>query len=308
MSSTSKSLPSQPASAEKLRLPEFLIIGAAKSGTTSLYHYLCRHPRVSMGKKKEPCYFARDEVYGRGLAWYAELFDGAGEDQICGEASTDYTRWPEAPLVPERIKAVMPHVKLIYLMRHPVDRAYSHYVHRHTKELYAGEPFTRTFEQHVADDTMCLNSSLYIEQINRYLEHFPRESLLPLLTSDLADRPDEIVAQVCRFLEIETRDDLCGAMRANVASEQLRYRTRERMASSLKNIPGLSHVLSTVPKGVRRSVANWLISTPLGHVYTRNHVPPPMTPEMRQKYLAYFSDTVDAVENFLGRDLSAWRT
>ena len=77
-----------------LRLPDFFIIGSAKSGTTTLYRYLCRHPNIFMSTPKEMSFFSKDKEYERGVEWYASLFADASENQLCGEASTTYTRWP----------------------------------------------------------------------------------------------------------------------------------------------------------------------------------------------------------------------
>ncbi|MBC7173545.1 MAG: sulfotransferase domain-containing protein, partial [Polyangiaceae bacterium] len=96
------------------RLPDFLIIGAAKSGTTTLFRYLINHSRVFDLAEKEPCFFDAEVNWGRGLDWYRNLFVGARDDQLCGEASTNYTRYPQVPGVPERIKRVVPDAKLIY--------------------------------------------------------------------------------------------------------------------------------------------------------------------------------------------------
>ncbi|NER32103.1 MAG: sulfotransferase domain-containing protein, partial [Symploca sp. SIO1C4] len=78
-----------------MRLPDFLIIGAAKSGTTTLYKYLCRHPQICMSNPKEPDFFAIDHIYDQGIDWYSSLFSEARLKQVCGEASTTYTRLPK---------------------------------------------------------------------------------------------------------------------------------------------------------------------------------------------------------------------
>ncbi len=94
------------------RLPDFLIIGAAKTGTTSVCNYLRRHPDLFFPEDSEPQFFSHDENCTKGLDWYASLFDGVTDRQRCGEKSTAYTRWPECPDVPRRIAEVMPEVKL----------------------------------------------------------------------------------------------------------------------------------------------------------------------------------------------------
>jgi hypothetical protein len=106
-------------------LPEFMIIGAAKAGTTALNEYLSQHPQIFMCPLKEPQFFSTDVIYERGLAWYEGLFADAKSGQICGEASTSYTFFPSTPLTPQRIHQAIPNVKLIYLIREPVSRIQS---------------------------------------------------------------------------------------------------------------------------------------------------------------------------------------
>ena len=113
------------------RLPSFLVIGAMKAGTTSLYHYLHAHPQVFMPSIKELDFFVAGGNWGRGLHWYQKQFAGAGPGAVAvGEASTMYTKYPSVDGVPERIAAHLPEVRLVYVVRDPIDRIRSHYRHR----------------------------------------------------------------------------------------------------------------------------------------------------------------------------------
>ena len=116
-----------------MTLPTFLIIGTMKGGTTSLYRYLRQHPEVFMPERKELNFFV-DEYAGppidppeernwsRGITWYEHQFADAERERAVGEASANYSRHPTYPGVAERIAAVVPNVKLIYVMRNPIDR------------------------------------------------------------------------------------------------------------------------------------------------------------------------------------------
>ena len=103
-------------------LPNFLVIGAMKSGTTSFAHYLGSHPQVFMTKDKEPAFFNRPDSFDGGLEWYSSLFAGAGGALARGEASTDYAKYPRFRGVPEWIAAAVPEMRLLYLVRHPIER------------------------------------------------------------------------------------------------------------------------------------------------------------------------------------------
>ena len=112
--------------------PDFIIIGAMKSATTTLHEQLARQPGLWMSRPKEPNFFSDDENYARGPSWYASCFEGAGPDDLRGESSTHYTKLPTHPRTVERMLEALPRVKLIYVMRHPIDRLTSHYLHEQT--------------------------------------------------------------------------------------------------------------------------------------------------------------------------------
>ena len=213
------------------RLPDFLIVVAAKSGTSSLFSYLCAHPALFGSTPKEPCFFDPEVNLDRGLGWYRGLFADAEPWQLCGEASTNYTRFPQVQGVPERIKATLPDAKLIYLMRHPVERAYSHYVHAFTKEEYPREPFDLSFEAFSAAYPRCLDGSDYALQLGRYFEHFPREQVLLLFYEDLERDPGALCREVFEFLGVDPSFDPFGAAppaRENVSVTFREGRVRRR--------------------------------------------------------------------------------
>src|SRR4051794_28578727 len=108
-----------------MRLPDFIVIGTTKGGTTSLWRYLSDHPDIFMPTRKELRFFSNNERWRQGVEWYARQFEGAGEHQLVGEASPQYTSWPRYPHVPERMASVVPNAKLIYLVRDPVARTAS---------------------------------------------------------------------------------------------------------------------------------------------------------------------------------------
>src|SRR5436190_12136822 len=100
-------------------LPHFVVIGAMKAGTTSLWHYLRAHPRVYMPRIKELRYFQKGGALSRGLAWYEAQFAAAEPGQLAGEASPGYTKYPHQTGVPERMAAVIPDARLVYVVRDP---------------------------------------------------------------------------------------------------------------------------------------------------------------------------------------------
>jgi hypothetical protein len=159
-------------------LPNLLIIGARKAGTTSLHSYLSLHPQIFMSKEKELSFFDAQNRWRRGVEWYKSNFDSSFA--INGESSPQYTRFPRTPGVPERIKQVLGTPKFIYMIRDPVERIVSDYV-----QIVDWRPATAPFGDILAniekDPQEYLQGSSYFLQITQYLKHFPRESLLVVL-------------------------------------------------------------------------------------------------------------------------------
>ncbi|MEM8829548.1 MAG: sulfotransferase domain-containing protein [Cyanobacteria bacterium P01_G01_bin.19] len=201
-------------------MPSFLIIGAKKCGTTSLFNYLCQHPNIGEPTWKEVSYF--NIYYGRGNAWYKSFFPISlpkldSQDLITGEATASYICHPQAPA---RIVATIPQVKLIALLRNPIDRAYSHY--HHTKRI--GKE-TLSFEDAIAQEELrvkqleneskelglksspaynytYLASGMYAKQLKNWLKYFDREQLLILKSEDFFDYPAAKFKQVLNYLKL----------------------------------------------------------------------------------------------------------
>lgn len=177
--------------------PDFIIIGAMKSGTTSLDRHLRAHPEVGMSRDKETDYFVAEKAFANGAAWYAGQFDPAF--RVHGEASPNYTKLDVFKGVPERIRAAHPTVKLVYIVRDPVKRAISQYVHSWTIGDIAMTPsqFVDSHEwQHV------VTTSRYALQIRPFLEYFDRERILFLDFDDLVAAPQATMDTMFRFIEV----------------------------------------------------------------------------------------------------------
>lgn len=285
------------------RLPDFLIIGASKSGTTTLWRYLQRNPKVHMLEPKEPEFFAKDEVYSRGLEWYKSLFTAAPPDKLCGEASTTYSRWPHFGDVPGRIHDAAPNVRLVYMLRHPTERAYSQYKHR----MRLNVP-RMTFEEALEHDAMFVDTSTYIMQIEKFMERFPRASLQCVLLDDLKAKPRETLDDLQRFLGIEPLDlTAAGPVEANKAEEAAGSDyARQRLGATIRSIPFAKTMKSWLPSGARESLREAYVRSPLGQRKAREYQPSPFLPETRERLLRRFEEPNRRLAEFLGRDLSMW--
>jgi hypothetical protein len=164
-----------------LTLPNLIVIGAQKCGTSGLHYYLSLHPEVSMSNPKELNFFIAERNYPRGLEWYSRHFDP--EARCRGEASPNYTAYPQHLGVPERMAATVPDARLVYIVRDPIDRITAHWVHNYAKRREKGS--LRDTLLH--PNTSYVSRSRYFMQLQRFLEHYPDERILVLDQQDLRD-------------------------------------------------------------------------------------------------------------------------
>lgn len=180
-------------------LPTFIVIGAMKAGTTSLYHYLRHHDEIFMSQIKELDFFVTEGNWGRGLEWYRRQFHGAGACRARGEASTLYTKWPEYDGVPERIAGLLPDVRMVYVVRDPIVRLRSHYQHRVMTGAETAPP-----EVALLENPSYLACSKYAMQLERYLDHFPREQIHIVTSEALRNDRRAAVRGVYDFLGVDS--------------------------------------------------------------------------------------------------------
>ncbi len=292
---------------QAVRLPDFVVIGAAKSGTTTLYAYLRQHPEIYMPEIKEPCFFDEGVNWDRGIEWYGALFDGAGEHQILGEASTNYTRYPQVKGVPEKMHALIPDAKLIYVMRDPIKRAFSHYVHRWARELHPGREFTKTFREHVASDPMCIDSGRYELQIEKFLEYYDREQVLLLVFEDFLRDPASSLREVHTFLGVgEGVDRVALDKEENKASSLLHHRVRQAIVAPIKQSPLGARAVELVPKNVKEALYRLLLKSPYGRDVEKRLSPPQLSRGDRRFLEQVYAGTLTDLERKYGLDLRAW--
>lgn len=206
-----------------ITLPDFFIAGAQKSGTTAISSILNHHPKICVSIPKEPMFFCRDDVslhscffversrewlyfdWGKNkdalLARYEKLFHKESPDVLCGEASTTYM---PSKRVPERISSLRPDAKIIFILRNPVDRAYSaywHYVHKGV--------ISRTLRNQLRfDGCEILSMGLYKEYIEHYLKFFPREQLYFEVFEEVISDKQNCINRILQFLNVEGEVDI----------------------------------------------------------------------------------------------------
>lgn len=304
-------------------LPNFLIVGAQKAGTTALYYALSKHPQVFMSAVKEPAYFVAEDALrnavGPGdeashvvtsLDAYEELFAGSGSADARGESSTSYLYDPDAP---QRIKDQLPDVKLIAILRNPVDRAYSNFLHlvRDGREpVHDFRAALAREEQRRAEGWSLswryLDKGYYGAQVERYLAQFGPEQFRCYLYEDYNDDPDATIGDIYRFLGVDDTFAQDLSLRLNVGglprSKSLQWLARRAVPPPQD------------PNNTRARRLRWLIDAlpdrlrgRLLEAQSSNlSRPPALSPDLRRELLEGYREDADRVEQLTGLDVSRW--
>ena len=258
-------------------LPNFLVIGAMKSGTTSLAHYLRAHPEVYVPDKKELYFFTAEDNWDRGIDWYEAQFRAAGDARAVGEASVGYSMHPRFDGVPERIAKVLPEVRLIYLVREPVERMISQYRH-HAWHGWEVLPIDRALRE----NPVYLDTSRYAMQIERYLDHFGRDAFMVIRTEQLKSDRAATLRTVFDFLGVESRSEIDNVDREFHTSAGKR-RVRP-IAGSVQSNTVYRTVSRFIPLRVRRSLyrlgTEWISEQPGISVGLRAHLHDRLRPDV----------------------------
>ena len=172
-------------------LPHFIIIGAMKSGTTTLYRNLDLHPEINMSRDKETDFFVAGKNWELGVDWYSKQF--SSPQKIRGEASPNYTKARYFQGVPARMASLCPDVKLIYIVRDPLERAVSQYKHSYILGML-DEDFEKFEGSH--EYNHILDASSYARQISEYLNFFDRNAILIIDFDDLIVNPQRVMNQI----------------------------------------------------------------------------------------------------------------
>lgn len=224
------------------RLPTFLIIGAMKSGTSSLREYLRGHPDVWLPPADELHFFIDAGEWHRGLDWYRAQFAGAGDAIAVGEKSPTYSMLPEHPEVPPRVVAVVPDVRLVYVVRHPVERLVSHWVHNVHQGIET-QPLARALRA----DPRYLDTSRYARQLAAWADVVDRDQLLVITTDQLEADQAATMAAVARHL---------GVIDVTPGEVERVHRSADKAVPTatlarLRRLPGYRQAVDALPDSVR---------------------------------------------------------
>ena len=292
------------------RLPDFCIIGAAKCATTSINDYLAQHPAVFMNPLNEPNYFSTDAHLARGEQWYKGQYADACANQICGEASTSYTRYPVCQGTPARIARANPAMKLIYIVREPLARLKSDCLQKmkHAKHVQGNDLTDLSLDEmlDMAQDpasavyTSPLTTSQYLDQLRQYEPYFPRPQIHVVIYEAFVSRPQEVLAGIFRFLGVDDAFKVDMSERRNMTQTFTHSLAKERVLKPLRRLPGFGSLRHLVPRDLRRNILEALVR--------RDNTPDPdFSPARLDQLKVHFLPHTEALENWLGFELKEWR-
>lgn len=294
------------------KLPNFLIVGASKSGTSSIYHYLRQHPDIYLSEKqKEGRYFSQmqncfegpgdknvETTVTRDLQSYSALFENCGNQKAIGDISPEYLFFfrESIPLIK---KTLGKDVKIIIILRNPVDRAFSGYTHfrRDRRETLSFEEALAAEPERKSKNWLWAwqyeNSGLYHEQVKAYLDNF--QNVLVLIYEDFKRNEQEVLREICRFLEVSDDFTFDTSYKYNVSGDP-----KTPLLYQLESSRGfVKLVKKIIPKSlVAKIKKKW--------TGEKQMIKSEMPGETRQKLIDFFREDVEKLEMLLDRDLSDW--
>lgn len=224
-----------------------------KSATSTLHEQLAAQPGIFMSRPKEPNFFSDEDQWARGLDWYWSLFEGAPSGVLAGESSTHYTKLPRYPGVVERVAEHLPDAKFIYVMRHPIDRLVSHYIHEWTQRV-----LDCSLEEALEREPTLVDYGRYAMQLEPWLEAFGPARVLPVFFDHLRKHPGEALERVCRFIGYRGAPVWKDLGAQNVSAERMR---QSRLRDAIVHAPGISFIRRRfVPRWVRDRIKRlWMM-------------------------------------------------
>jgi len=282
-------------------LPNFLIIGAQKGGTTWLARRLEEHPDVFLSVEKELHFF--NHRFDQGTAWYESQFAERSGQAMAGEATPGYLNHPEAP---NRIKAVLgEEVKLIASLRHPVDRAYSAFWHYTTRGNIPAETDFYTFFQE-SDEFGIRSRGNYFAHLSRYFNCFPRENLLILIYERWKKDNQQALNESLAFLQVDAQQWVSDSINRRANSSQDIKRFHGQATTLRRAIRAKMRLLPRGPREILRRMGSRAFEDVVLKSLPKQDDYAPLAEETRQELLVHYLPDIHQLEALLQRDLSIW--
>jgi Sulfotransferase domain len=278
-------------------MPNLIIIGGLKCGTTSIHHYLGLHPEIQMSKPKELNFFVTELNWDLGLDWYASRFDDRFE--VRGESSPHYTNLPRYQGVAERIQAHCPDAKLLYMVRDPIKRILSHWVHATGAGYEAGD----MVDVLSGPDTQYVNRSRYWMQLQPYLERFDRAQIEVITQEELQADREGTMRKAFAYLGVDetfTSEQFDREWEKSAAKSGDKYQLMEKLIK-LPGFRSFDRNFDRLPERLR-----WLVEKVV-HDPDKPSAPKPVIPDdLMADLRGRFATEVAELQKFTGREFAGW--
>jgi hypothetical protein len=279
------------------QMSNLIIVGGLKCGTTSIHHYLGLHPEIQMSKPKELNFFVEEMNWDLGLDWYASRFDD--RFKVRGESSPHYTNLPRFHGVAERIHEHCPDARLLYMVRDPIKRILSHWVHA-TGAGYETREMIPTLSR---PDTQYINRSKYWMQLQPYLELFDREQIEIITQEELQSEREVTMRKAFAFAGVDesfTSEQFDREWEKSGAKEGDKYQFMEKLIK-LPGFRSFDRNFDRLPESMR-----WLVEKVV-HDPEKPPAPKPKLPDdLFETVRSRFGEDVAGLQKFAGREFAGW--
>lgn len=281
-----------------MNIPKFVVVGAHKAGTSSFHTYLNQHPEIYLPAKKGLDLLSRrkfKELHEAGE--YLAQFDGAKPDQVLGEVSSVYLHQGQGFI--QRLNSLFPDIKIVMILRNPIERAYSHALWDSRHHAYTQaeiQEFDRYFERLIMTSQKFLLPGLYYTHLQNYLSHFNRDQIKLFLYDDLTQNSEAVFTELFNFVGVnpEFRPDLSSRLHVGAVQVSNPYSILLKKAESMR-----SSIRLLIPQAIRHSIRDIL--------YAKSYIPKPaMSDHLRGELIDYFHDEVINLEQLTGLEVSHW--
>lgn len=259
-----------------------------KCATSSLHEQLNQQPGIFMSELKEHNFFSNDEEYNKGSEWYLSHFEEANINDLIGESSTHYTKLPTYPHTIERLQKYLPDAKFIYVMRHPINRLVSQYIHEWSQRV-----ISVGINESIDPHPELLEYSLYTKQLQPYFDTFGQERVLPIFFERMLTTPQTELERICRFIGYKDQPQWYQELNASNVSNQRMIKSAWRDA--IVETPGLKQLRRLL---ILKSFRTWVRS-----LWTIKKKPD-LTAENIDRLTVIFDEDLAVLGSWLGVDLT----
>ncbi|MEQ8998168.1 MAG: sulfotransferase [Coleofasciculus sp. B1-GNL1-01] len=274
-------------------LPNLIVIGTQKGGTSSLHYYLSLHPQIYMCREKELDFFIAQRNWERGVEWYKKNF--VGEAKIYGESSPNYTDYPRYAQVPKRMHSIVPEVKIVYILRDPIKRIISHYMHWYSAGL---ENRSLSDALRNIESSRYTRRCLYYMQLEQYLNYFAKSNIFIMTSEDLYNKPQKIMQKLFTFLEVDNSfyDHKLSRIHHNSSNK----RRNNALGKSLEKSP-LGETIEHLPRPIREK-AKTLLYFPFSQKVQR----PTLDKTLEAELIDYLRPDINRLRDYTGLAFEDW--